>query len=366
VEVKELVMSRGELQILTNSIQRGDRRYIHVSYPFYDLELFTLDIGRPELTKIVRPDAFDWARTSRKPLDRSVSADELPSYSDLRNCLLSSGFLEYKNEAEIARKLVDLRDEARDPNKRPRPVFVAVDTNILYNRFLSRHLPMRDGSGRSSVKAADFRDVLSEIVQMEIDSHITHKYDRDEIQALATVFAHPEIVREFANASGRRTRVSKLAFNEMNHLLTELKALRIKGTPVRGKERNDIEIAQSYKHWARGGDYDVFLLTADEDMVNHARTSELMTLQLELPFAVPEHSRIDPWKMSDLLYDLAVTFGAVSLDNAGILLLGEWGGKSSSDYQGERVKVRFLDEHAHPEVARQLEICRKVAAMGAA
>jgi len=268
--VKELVMSRGELQILTNSIQRGDRRYIHVSYPFYDLELFTLDIGRPELTKIVRPDAFDWARNSRKPLDRSVSADELPSYSDLRNCLLSSGFLDYKNEAEIARKLVDLRDEARDPNKRPRPVFVAVDTNILYNRFLSRHLPMRDGSGRSSVKAADFRYVLSEIVQMEVDSHITHKYDRDEIQALATVFAHPEILREFANASGRRTRVSKLAFNEMNHLLTELKALRIKGTPVRGKERNDIEIAQSYKHWARGGDYDVFLLTADEDMVNHA------------------------------------------------------------------------------------------------
>lgn len=362
--MKELVMTRQELQILTNSLYRGDRRYVHVSYPFYDLELFTLDIDRPELTHIVRPDAFDWARTSKKPLDRSFSADELPSFSDLRNCLLSSGFLDYKNEAEIARKLVDLRDEARDPNKRPRPVFVAVDTNILYNRFLSRHFPMRDESRASSVEATDFRYVLSEIVQIEIDSKITHKYSRDEIQALAGVLAHPELLREFANASGRRERVAKLAFNEMNHLLTELKALRIKGSAVRGKERNDIEIAQSYKHWARGGDYDVFLLTADEDMVNHARTSELMTLQLELPFAVPEHSRIDPWKTSDLLYDLAVTFGAISLDNAGMLLLGEWGGKSSSDYQREKVKVGLLDESAYPEVARQLEICRKVASVG--
>lgn len=362
--MKELVMTRQELQILTNSLYRGDRRYVHVSYPFYDLELFTLDINRPELTHIVRPDAFDWARTSKKPLDRSFSADELPSFSDLRNCLLSSGFLDYKNEAEIARKLVDLRDEARDPNKRPRPVFVAVDTNILYNRFLSRHFPMRDESRTSSVEATDFRYVLSEIVQIEIDSKITHKYSRDEIQALAGVLAHPELLREFANASGRRERVAKLAFNEMNHLLTELKALRIKGSAVRGKERNDIEIAQSYKHWARGGDYDVFLLTADEDMVNHARTSELMTLQLELPFAVPEHSRIDPWKTSDLLYDLAVTFGAISLDNAGMLLLGEWGGKSSSDYQREKVKVGLLDESAYPEVARQLEICRKVASVG--
>jgi hypothetical protein len=201
---------------------------------------------------------------------------------------------------------------------------------------------------------------------MEIDSKITHKYSKDEIQALAGVLSHPELLRDFANASGRRTRVAKLAFNEMNHLLTELKALRIKGSPVRGKERNDIEIAQSYKHWARGGDYDVFLLTADEDMVNHARTSELMTLQLELPFAVPEHSRIDPWKMSDLLYDLAVTFGPVSLDNAGVLLMGEWGGKSSSDYQRERVKVRLIDENAYAEVARQLEICQKVIAAGTA
>ncbi len=362
--MKELVMSRQELQILTNSVYRGDKRYVHVSYPFYDLELFTLDIQKPELTSIVRPDKFDWARSPRKPLDRAVSADELPSYSDLRNCLLSSGFLDYKNQGQIARKLIDLRDESRDPNKRPRPVFVAVDTNILYNRFLSRHFPMSGDSGTSPVEATDFRYVLSEIVQMEIDSKITHKYSREEIQALAGVMAHPELLREFANASGRRERVAKLAFNEMNHLLNELKALRIKGTAARGKERNDIEIAQSYKHWARGGDYDVFLLTADEDMVNHARTSELMTLQLELPFSVPEHSRIDPWKMSDLLYDLAVTFGAVSLDNAGALIFGEWGGKSSSDYQRERVKVKLLDDLDHPELARQLEMCRKVVELG--
>lgn len=362
--MKELVLSRRELQVLTNSVHRSDTRYVHVSYPFYDLELFTLDIGRPELTKMVRPDALDWARNSRKPLNRSVSADELPSYSDLRNCLLTAGFLDYKNESEIARKLIDLRDEASDPNKRPRPVFVAVDTNILYNMFLSRHFPMRDETSGASVDAPDFRYVLSEIVQMEVDSQITHKYSRDEIQALSGALSHPELLREFANASGRRTRVAKLAFNEMNHLLTELKALRIKGNPVKGKERNDIEIAQSYKHWARGGDYDVFLLTADEDMVNHARMSELMTLQLELPFEVPEHARIDPWNVSDLLYDLAITFGVISLDNAGVLIFGEWAGKSSSDYQGERVKVRFTDERQYPEIARQLEMCRKATATG--
>ncbi len=357
--MKELVMSRRELQILLNAIYRGERRYVHVSYPFFDTELFTVDIDKPELTHIVRSDAFDWARSSRKPLDRSASADELPSYTDLRNCMLSSGFLSYKNEAEITRKLLDLREEARDPNKRPRPVFVALDTNILYDRFLSRHLPLRDEAGRA-VEAQDFRYVLSEIVQMEIDSKITHKYSRDEIRALGETLAHPELLREFANASGRRERIAKLAFNEMNFLLTELRALRIKGTPVKGKERNDIEIAQSYKHWARGGDYDVFLLTADEDMVNHARTSELMTMQLELPFGIPEHARIDPWKVSDLIYDLAVTFGVISLDGDVLLVLGEWAGKGSSDYGREHVKMRFGADDLHGQVAKQLDICRRV------
>lgn len=358
--MKDLVMSRRELQVLTNAIYRSDRRYIHVSYPFYEIELFTLDIEKPELTHIVRPDAFDWARSTKKPLDRSVSADELPSYTDLRNCMLSSGFLNYKNEAEITRKLLELREEAQDPNKRPRPVFVAVDTNILYDRFLSRHLPLKDDSTGRTVEASDFRYVVSEIVQMEIDSRITHKYSRDEVQGLAATLAHPELLREFANASGRRERIAKLAFNEMNYLMAELRALRLKGTPVKGKERNDIEIAQSYKHWARSGDYDVFLLTADEDMVNHARTSELMTMQLELPFAVPEHARIDPWKVSDLIYDLAVTLGVISLDKEELLVFGEWAGKSSSDYAREHVKVRLAFDDTYPQVAEQLDICRKI------
>ena len=358
--MKELVLSRRELQIVTNAIYSGETRYVHVSYPFYAIELFTLDMEKPELSKIVRPDAFDWTRTNKKPINRSFSADELPSFSDLRNCLLSSGFLNYKNEIEVTKKLLDLREEARDPNKRPRPVFVAVDTNILYDRFLSRHLPLKDDATGRSVDASDFRYVLSEIVQMEIDSKIVHKYSREEIQGLASVVSHPEFLREFANASGRRERVAKLAFNEMNYLLAELRALRIKGSPAKDKEMNDIEIARSYKQWARNGDFEVFLLTADEDMVNHARTGELMTMQLELPFAVPEHARIDPWGISDLLYDLAVTFGLISLDNEEMLILGEWGGKSSSDYLGEKVKIRFVNEEKYSSIFKQLELCRRV------
>lgn len=360
--MRELTISRPELQILINAMLRSDTRYFHVAYPFYDLELFTLDIQKPELTKIVRPDRMDWTRTERKPLNRSFSADELPSFNDLRNCMLSSGFLDYRNEHEVATKLLSLKEEALDPNKRPRPVFVAVDTNVLYDRFLSRHLPLRDEESGMTVDAHDFRYVLSEIVQMEIDSKITHKYSKEEIQALASVLSHRELLREFQNASGRRQRIAKLAMNEMNYLLTELRALRIKGAAARDKERNDIEIAQSYKQWARNGDYDVLLLTADEDMVSHARTSELMTLQLELPFEVPEHARIDPWRISDLLYDLAVTFGVVTVNGDAVTILGEWGGKSSSDYMAENVRVRFSAEELYPEIARQLSICRGIRA----
>ncbi len=356
--MRELLVSRRELQVLTNSFHSGDARYLHVSYPFYDLELFTLDIQKPELTGIVPPKDFEWARNSRKPTERGFSADELPSYTDLRNCLLSSGFLSYRNEREVAEKLLHLREEARDPNERPRPLFVAADTNILYFMFLSRRFPMEAMPGRR-VEASDFRYVVSEIVQREIDSRIVHKYSREEIQALSATLAHPELLREFANGSGRRERCAKLAFNEMTYVLTELRALRIKGSPPANHGENDIAIAQAYKAWARSGDYEVFLLTGDEDMVNHARTSELMTMQLEMPFDFPSHARIDPWRMTDLLYDLTLTFGALSL-GPGCTMLGEWGGKSSKDYLEERVKVRLNDDRAADAISRDLALCRRI------
>lgn len=358
--MRPLVMDRRELQILTNCVHGSETRYAHVVYPFYDLELFTLDIKKPELKGLVSFDGFDTARLQRKPVDRGVSADELPTYNDLKTCLLTSGFVKYRNQAEVARKLKELRDEAKDPNKRPRPVFVAVDTNILYYRFLSRGMPMRDPESGRTVEATDFRYVLSEIVQVEIDSRITHKYSKGEIDALGQLFAHRELLQELRNGSGRRERLAKLAFNEMNYLMAELRALRIKGTPVRGKERNDIEIAQSYGSWAKDGDYDVLLLTADEDMMNHARTSELMAIQLDYPHDVPQHGRIDPWSVSDLLYDLAVTFGAISIENPGLTLLGEWAGKNSGDYGNERVKVLFEDERQQAEVERQQKLCRDI------
>lgn len=358
--MRHLVMARRELQILTNCVHGGDTRYLNVAYPFFDLELFTLDVKRPELKSLVDFDAFDGARLQRKPTDRGVSPDELPTYNDLKTCLLTSGFLRYRNHDEVARTLGSLRDDAKDPNKRPRPLFVAVDTNILYYRFLSRGLPTRDPESGRSVHASDFRYVLSEIVQVEIDSRITHKYSRGEIDALGQLFANKDLLQEFRNGSGRRERLAKLAFNEMNFLMAELRALRIKGTAVKGKERNDIEIAQSYGSWAKEGDFDVLLLTADEDMMNHARTSELMAVQLDYPHEVPSHGRIDPWAISDLLYDLAVTFGAITIPNAGLTLLGEWAGKNSSDYAKEHVKVVFGDDGQQAEVGRQQSLCRRM------
>jgi hypothetical protein len=154
--------------------------------------------------------------------------------------------------------------------------------------------------------------------------------------------------------------MAKLALNEMSFLMGELRALRIKGNSVKGKEFNDIEIARSYGEWASEEDYDVLLITADRDMTDHARSSELMTIQLEYPHEVPEHGRIDPWAVSDLLYDLALMLGVVSLANAGLTVFGEWRGKTSSDYVEENVMVAFEDGEMHAEVARQLDTCRRI------
>ncbi|MCU0860264.1 MAG: hypothetical protein MUE55_06740, partial [Thermoplasmata archaeon] len=61
--MSDLVLSRQELQVLLNCIYGGETRYLHVEYPFYELELFTLDMKKPEMTKIARYKEFDRERT---------------------------------------------------------------------------------------------------------------------------------------------------------------------------------------------------------------------------------------------------------------------------------------------------------------
>jgi len=354
-------MRRRELNVLLNHLKEEDKQHVWINYPFFDLPLFKIDLGKPSVSNIVTQEEFETERMRRKPYGKEQLAANLPYYNDLRNCFLSSGVDTYSNEKKVLARLQELHDEAKDPNKRPRPLFIALDTNIFYARFLSRHLQTFDEMGRPILKAEGLRYAISEMVQQEIDFQIIEKFRSDDIKEYKRYFAGGHYLDEFYNASARKARLAKLALAELIFAFTELHAVRIKGSLQGGDySKNDIQIAQAYKEYSRRMDYDMLLLTADEDMVYHANSAEIMAIQLILGTGLPPQKDIDPWSLQDLIHDMAVAFGVIEFSGIGIAILGEWGGKSSEDYNEEKVKIRFYEDGQAAEIDRELQLCRKI------
>ena len=85
-------------------------------------------------------------------------------------------------------------------------------------------------------------------------------------------------------------------------------------------------------------------------------------MQLVPPHEVPKRLRVEPWLLRNLLYDMAVVFGAISLEHKEevITILGEWRGKTSRDYTNEKVKVMIQNDERHQSVKDELSICREL------
>jgi len=359
--MKDLVMRRKELNILLNHFDDEEHQHLWVHYPFFDMQLFRIDMSKPSISNIVTQDEFETERMRRKPYDKDYLAADLPYYNDLRNCFLSSRVETYANEKKILARLKELHEEIKDPNKRPRPLFIALDTNIFYARFLSRHLQSFNEFGVPTLWAEGFRYAVSEMVQQEIDFQIIDKFKSEDIRELKKSLAGAHYLDEFYNASARKARMAKMALAELVYAFSELRAVRIKGSLQGGDySKNDIQIAQSYKDYSRRMDYDVLLLTADEDMIYHANSAELMAMQLIIGSGIAPQTEVDPWSLQDLIYDLSVSFGVIEFAGLQVAVLGEWGGKSSEDYNDERVKVRFTNDKMASEIERELNLSRSI------
>lgn len=356
--MNELVMSREELPILFNDIYCGDKRYFNAVYPFYGTTLFTVDFKKPEIAKIVDRDRLTTDRKVRTP--RGMDFKEMIGFDELRDCLVSSGVLGFVNNSDVVGWLRKLKRESLDRYSTQRFLFVAVDTNIMYHRFISRHLSFKGSDGYPFYEG--LRYMVSDIVRDEIDSSIKHKYSGSEISAFKGKFNRQELVDELRNGSDLRARKAKLAFNECEFVRRYLEASRASGQGSNDKEDNDRAIARSYMERAKIGNHEACLLTADEDMITHARTADMTAMQLIPPTEVPRRLNVEPWRLRDLVHDIAVVFGALSLENKEdeITVLGEWRGKTSDDYLNERVKVLFSDADRHDSVSEELRRCRDI------
>ena len=349
--------------ILLNELYLSEKTVFNAKFPFYNLNLFTVDVKNYKLRNIVSKWNFEKARTKYIPESDFLSGD-LPRYSDFRDCLITSTILPFPNFEEVKERLIGLAEGIMNPEGRSKPLYLALDTNLVYLKFFSRYFPLKGRNGKN-VTAIDFRIALSDLVKEEIDTKIKLKYRSSNIRKMKGAFGHKDIADQFINASCRKTRIAKSAQNELKLLFAALEAERAESQAFVGdKEERDRIIARSYADFEKDRGGEVLLLTADEDMAYHAKNAGLLQETLIVPHEVPEQGKIAPCQLVDLLFDLAIYFGVIRLTGTGVTIFGEWKGKGYQDYSLERLNLRVTpDSRIWEEFDRSMRIAQKIDGM---
>ncbi|UCG70818.1 MAG: hypothetical protein JSV09_07430 [Thermoplasmata archaeon] len=355
------IISRKSLMILLNEISLSQKRRFKVKFPFYNLNLFEVDVGKYEIRDIVMEGDFNKAREKNMP-DSDFLSNDLPRYTDFRDCLITSAFLGFTNFHDVSERLIALAETIKSPSGRSKPLYLAMDTNIVYLKLFSRYFPLENKENNERTTAIDFRISLSDIVREEIDTNIKYKYRASNLNKMKEAFNHALLVDEFYNCSTRKTRIAKSAQNEIKLLFAELEAERAQASQFpRDKEERDRLIAKSYSLFEKERNGEVLLLTADEDMAYHAKNAGLLVETLIIPHKVPSLGKIGPNQLVNLLYDMSLSFGVIRLSGTGIIIFGEWKGKSYDDYSKEHLKLRIEEaSRIKGEFERDLRIANKI------
>jgi hypothetical protein len=354
-----------DLMILLNEIYLSKKKMFNVKFPFYHLNLFNSDLQGYVLSDIVTEMEFNKARKKHMPKSDFLEGD-LPRYSDFRDCLITSALLPFTNIDKVRERLIELAETIKSPGGRSKPLYLALDTNLVYLKFFSRYFPLQRNEDVKNITALDFRIALSDMVREEIDANIKNKYRASNLNKMKDSFGHIQIVDEFYNCSTRKTRIAKSAQNEIKLLFAELEAERAGSDEFsEDKEERDRIIAKSYSKFEKDRNGEVLLLTADEDMAYHAKNAGLLVETLILPHDVMLKGNIKPCHLVNLLYDIAITFGVVQLVGTGVTIFGEWKGKGFEDYSQEHLKL-WMEEDSRimKDFERDLRIAKRIDELG--
>lgn len=334
------------LVVLMNELYRGGDREFALFSPFYSEPLFAFRLeaesggSTTSLVKLMvsyRKYA-DFVNSIKDPF----VARELPSFGDLRSMLVQAGIVPYPNFGKILKLLQELC--TRDFLRGDRPAYLALDTNLLRDRFYSAQFHLLEHLTPNRVGCA-----ISPYVKDELEFD-RRKYKSKDVQRFRSQCADRRLrdrLEDFFNQNSLKDRLCRLAFAELEkakrihwiELIPELDDRELEGSP-------DLNIIKSYKLAAveRGADF--YLLSRDDGFVAHAEgIPGIFPFFVESPKSKKDLFEVATWEpLCQLMYVCAVANGMVRLQAANdqLLLLGIWKGKNSANWRREELIVEHL------------------------
>jgi len=235
-------------------------------------------------------------------------------YRSVVDSLIVSGLLEPRGLSEVLGRLAaELRRREEEPLRYGKPLLLGVDTNILYNRIISRFMEKCLGERLKYLPI-----VVSEASLGEIRRNFTKEYSGDEVERLLDNL--PYYVRGLIDW-GFMKRVFKrgkatcsayrafLANSEYNYLKQRYRVYEAEARSV-----GDEYIVVSLADFEKEHNCLVFFLTMDNHTYNYALSYGLGRAELiEVPSSVPSKLKVGFIDFTELIYVLTLFAGCCSV-----------------------------------------------------
>ncbi|MDN7024456.1 hypothetical protein FGU65_06060 [Methanoculleus sp. FWC-SCC1] len=330
----DAIVRADEVQVLLNTL--GE---VRISYPLYEGDLL---VARPHDAGYALEISADRETLSARQESFGSVAGELPSFSDLLECLLASGILRYDNQDAFEEMVPAYRRLKKD-------VFFGLDTNLFYHRFASRC---------PAIDPAQY--LIVDTVRDEITFAINHKYSAERIAEIAGhAPAYAPLIGELENKRTRKSRkAAYLALREYRSIRDRATEIASPGQHSHRNAENDLNIARALRRFEEERYALPVLLTADIYMADLCDAEGIEYFFFERPYTA-ETAYCSAGAFREFLFTLAAAFGFIRCN--GVDILGEYGGKGNAL---DDLKLRFGDDAAGDEFMREVTVCRRLIDLG--
>lgn len=325
------------MAVLNEGLIHGRTR-IAVRSDLLDMEIIKLDLEEGRIVWIAEPKDFDPVVSEIKlKIGNQWLEDDLPSFYDLRDAFQSSLMVKPSEFGQLIEAMKSVEERKMDPYRFPRQMLLSMDTNIAYNRLFSRMTLLDEMCRKGGLDSSLIPILIPSLVEEEISSSIRSKYSSRDINIIEKALSK-RLPGNMINCLGKKGRKAANAQAEIKIIEERYGSISASGGEFKNdKEERDRDIVRSVAEYCRAQDNDVLFVTADDKARAHCRAFKIPSIGLSYPYDLPKSMDFDPWLLVELLYDLSINFGMISLKGLGIRFQGTWAGKSIEDYSRERM-----------------------------
>lgn len=355
--MRELQTQKAFLTTVLNELSYdGGYQTLPVKECYTGNTLFTIDLQDWSIGDIISREEY---KIKYDGLANRVQGDlkrEVPDWNSFRVCLWSSLALppDKGNRKNIAKLINTCIAESRRGLGYTGQTAISLDTNLLYNRLLTRMFMDRERFGIEYDNCRDLMVLISRGCISEISNKASKKLSGNtNPQELLNLITDSRLSDSLFNKSTLQARKALNAQSEQFRMREAFSYYEadILNPPSSVYDNLDSDImdqriVRSLSAYSHENRIALSFLTNDDTMSPLLSSENIRYCIVHYPKDVPKKLTPGPWLLRELLYDLSQVYGVLEL-GAGLLRIeGVWKDKHVDDYTEHEALLLSLDENS--------------------